>query len=178
MRRARAWMVLIVVAMGATTACASGAVEPGIPADTSGPLTLPQAEQLIEEPLGALAESVSESTDEYASFSADIPAEVQEVNGNCLYVSTVYHSTQQVDSKGWGALADAVRPQMTAWEMDTSALDREERAIGAGLRGQNPHNQAELTVRAWNDHLDEELDGPTMGLEMTVQVPLMDSECS
>ncbi|MDN8980664.1 hypothetical protein Q0P29_14250, partial [Staphylococcus aureus] len=81
----------------------------------------------------------------------------------CEYVSAVYHSTLPVDGEGWRALADAVRPQMEAWAMDTGALDREERATGAGLRGTNPHNGASLSVQTWNDHLGVDLDGPTEG---------------
>ena len=61
--------------------------------------------------------------------------------------------------------------------MDTGALDREERATGAGLRGTNPHNGASLSVQTWNDHLGVDLDGPTEGLEMAVRVPLAESEC-
>ncbi|QNN82144.1 hypothetical protein H3H54_13415 [Brachybacterium sp. Z12] len=177
MRRARCWTALVAM-IGAMTACAPGATDPGLPADTAGPLTRQQAELLIEEPLADLAATVSERADEYAEFSAADAAGTQEMDGQCLYVSTVYRSTRKVDSEGWGDLARAVEPQMEAWEMDTGALDDKHRSSGAGLRGQNPHNQAQLTVRTWNEHRVQEVDGPTFGLEMMVQVPLADSECA
>ena len=167
-----------VLVCGMLTSCAPSATEPGIAADTAGPLTRQQAELLVEAPLADLAASLSDDVSEHADFSADGEAEVRDEDGRCVYVSTVYHSTRSVDAAGWGDLARAVEPQMDAWEMDTSALDDEHRPSGAGLRGGNPHNGAELSLQTWNDHLPEDLDGPTEGLEMSVEVPLAETECA
>lgn len=166
-----------VLACAVQTSCAPSATEPGIAADTPGPLTRAQAEALVEEPLADLAGSVSDRVGQYASFTEDGAPSVRRTDDGCEYVSTDYHSTLPVDGDGWGALARAVRPQMEAWRMDTGRLDREERSAGAGLVGRNPHNGAELSVQTWNEPLDVELDGPTAGLEMSVRVPLADSEC-
>lgn len=166
-----------VLACAVQASCAPSATEPGIAADTPGPLTRAQAEAFVEEPLADLALSVSEQAGEYANFSEDGAPVVRSTDGGCEYVSTIYHSTLPVDGEGWGELARAVRPQMEAWGMDTGQLDREERAAGAGLVGRNPHHGAELSVQTWNEHLEVELDGPTEGLEMSVRVPLAASEC-
>lgn len=170
-------MCTAMLVCGLLSSCAPSATELGIAADTAGPLSRAQAESLVEEPLADLANSVSERADEYAQLSEDGAATVQRTEAGCEYVSAVYHSTLPVDGEGWRALADAVRPQMEAWAMDTGALNREERATGAALRGTNPHNGASLSVQTWNDHLGVDLDGPTEGLEMAVRVPLAESEC-
>ena len=177
MRRAHGWTAVAAL-VGATTACGTGATAPGIEADTAGPLTRQQAELLVEEPLADLAAGISEDVSEHADFAADGEAGVRDDGGRCVYVSTVYHSTRSVDTAAWGDLARAVEPQMRAWEMDTSALEDEHRSSGAGLTGSNPHNGAELTVRTWNDHLPDPVDGPTKGLEMLVEVPLEETECA
>lgn len=166
-----------VLACAVQASCAPSATEPGIAADTPGPLTRAQAQAFVEQPLADLAISVSEQAEDYANFSEDGAPLVRRTDEGCEYVSTVYHSTLPVDSEGWGALARAVRPQMEAWGMDTELLDRVERSAGAGLVGQNPHHGAELSVQTWNEHLEVELDGPTAGLEMSVRVPLAESEC-
>ena len=165
-------------ALGMLTACSPAAVDPGIPADSSGPLSLEQAGSLVEEPLAHLAEHLSAEVPGSAAFAGTATPTTGLVEGACTFTSTLYRSEQDVDGEGWRALAEEIRPQMEAWGMDTSAVADPSRPAGSALRGANSHNGAELLVTAWNGDTADAPDGPTLGLEMTVTVPLAETECT
>lgn len=176
----RRWHARLVVAAAAgfLASCGPGATDPGIPADTDGPLTREQAEALIEEPLSDLAEQLSAEVPAAEELTRSAPAAVSVEEGQCTFTSTTYRSQGRVDGDAWGDLADQVRPQMRAWLMDTGQLDAPERSSGAGLRGENPHNGARLQLHAWNGDEPDAVDGPALGLELSVRVPLTEADCA
>lgn len=101
------------LALVGISGCGTGRYEPGIDPHTQGPLTVEEAELLVEDPFSELLDSLSQVAGGEPGTQLSSSGAAQE-QGTCLWTSPMHAWTADMTIATWDELAERVRPAVKA----------------------------------------------------------------